>query len=111
VLYEIEAGEANHALDLWGDCPGSVVGRTEVATPDVGRDTAEGPLPVDPGGALLQEATVDVGAEDLDLPVADVRQDLAQPDRQRIGLFARTTGGAPDAQPLVSPGPRPDQGR
>src|SRR5439155_25617438 len=58
---------------------------------------------------LLQEARIDVCAQDGHVPLARVRQDAIEQNRDGIRLLSRTTPRAPNSQPPFSPLPDAQQ--
>ena len=97
---QVDLGERHHLLDLVGDMI-LAQARPKVLVEVNLRDVLYGTFRVNSAPSRCQRVPVDVGRQDLDLPLVKLFQALAQDDRQRIGFISRRAGGAPKLQLVV----------
>ncbi len=98
---QVEVGKADQAANLLVEDE-KLTDLAEVTLADGGLGLAQGSGPVDPFASLAQGPLVDVGGQDLHVPVKQLRKVFEQGDRQGIGLLAGRAAGRPDAQPPLS---------
>ncbi len=94
---EVEVGEAHPFSDRLDEAVAAAGGR-EVSVDHLLIHDTQGARPVEAFLGGLQRSGIDVGAEDVDVPVREMREMFLQKNGQAVGLFAGGAAGRPQAQ-------------
>src|SRR6266545_870431 len=101
VLQQVERLELDHGADVGGDLP-AFADLREILDQQLDRQPAlHLELAVEAGLGLLQHLGREIGGEDVETPSRQRLVELLEAHRQRIGLLAGRSGGAPDADALL----------
>ncbi len=98
IIGEIVLPKVDALAAMWGEQPFAVLA-VKAVSQNLHGEATEGPGVIGGGAGDAEEAAVDIGAQDIDIPVTELRgQKGAQEDGDGVGLCTDGATSAPDPQ-------------